>query len=71
MNPTRPPKTLKDWLAVIEHEVPYVDVKPYSHNIISLALQAIARQWGQKKANKAIKDFELDVLGWHEVKEKL
>jgi hypothetical protein len=64
------PKTLKDWRAVIEREEPYVDVKPYSHNIISIALQAIAKDWGQEKANKAIRDFGLEKLGWSEIDDK-
>lgn len=60
-------KTLKEWLETIEDQVEYVDVRPFSHNIISLALLAISKKWGTKKANKAIKDFGLDKLGWKPV----
>lgn len=49
----------------IAKEVPYVDIKPYSHNIISLALGAIARDFGATKADKAIETFGLEKLGWH------
>jgi len=60
-------RTLEDWRERIEEERDFVDVKPYSHNIISLALNAIAEKWGQKEANKAIADFGLKELGWNEV----
>lgn len=61
-------KTLQEWKEVIEREVYYVDVKPYSHNIISLALNAIARDFGNKEANKAIDEFGLGEYGWRKVK---
>ena len=48
----------------IEKEVPYVDVKPYSHNIIGLVLSMIEKDYGKASAIKAMKDFELDELGW-------
>jgi len=61
-------KSLNDWREMIDEEVPYVDVKPYSHNLISLALGAIAKEHGQDEANKAIEDFGLGSLGWSKVK---
>jgi len=57
-------KSLKEWRSVIAKEAPYVGVKPYSHNIIGLALGAIAKDHGQAEANKAIVDFELEDKGW-------
>ena len=63
-------KSLADWRKTIAKEVDYVDIKPYSHNIISLALGAIAREHGNTEANKAIVDFELEDLGWSQVKER-
>jgi hypothetical protein len=60
-------KSLKDWRETIESEVDFVDVKPYSHNIISLALQAISKMWGKEEANKAIDEFQLEDLGWKKV----
>jgi len=57
-------KTLKGWRKTIKKEVPYVDTKQYSHNLISLALRAIDGEWGTEEANKAIKDFGLEALGW-------
>ena len=58
-------KSLAQWRKTIQNEVDYVDTKPFSHNIISVALSAIAKGFGRKKANKAIEDFGLEELGWH------
>ena len=59
-----PPTTLKDWIKVIENEVMFENVKPYSHNIINISLQAIANQHGREAANKVIEDLDLERLGW-------
>jgi hypothetical protein len=61
--------TLGQWRTRIKREAPYVDVKPYSHNIISLVLSAIAKEYGQAEANRAIEDFGLEELGWNKVEE--
>lgn len=58
-------ETLDDWRGAIEKEVSYVGIKPYSHNIITIALNAIAKKFGPTEANKAIDDFQLKELGWH------
>lgn len=57
-------KTLEEWREDIENEVPYVDVKPFSHNIIGICLGAIAKNFGKSEAEKAITDFGLRDLGW-------
>ena len=59
------PQTLQDWITIIEHEVMFVNLKPYSHNIINISLQAIAQQHGREEANKVIEDLDLERLGWH------
>ena len=59
-------KTLQEWRQEIKREVPFVGVKPYSHNIINISLQAIAERFGREEANKAIRDFHLEKLGWKE-----
>ena len=51
----------------IEKEVDYVDVKPYSHNIISIVLRQISEEFGQDRANEAIENFQLELLGWSKV----
>jgi len=61
-------KTLKELRAQIKKEVPYVDIKPYSHNIIGLVLMQIAKEFGKDEANKAIDDFGLVNLGWRKEK---
>ncbi len=57
-------KTLDEWKETIEEEVPFVDVKPYSHNIINIALMAIVKGWGKEEANNVIDDYNLEGLGW-------
>ena len=57
-------KSLEEWRQDIENEVGFVDIKPYSHNIISICLRAISKNYGKKEANKAINDFKLEKLGW-------
>jgi len=60
-------KTYDEWVEVIEREFDYIDVKPYSHNIIGLALSAIAKEWGNEAANRIIGEMGLDALGWSKV----
>lgn len=59
-------KQLQELREIISHERNYVGVKPYSHNIISLTLLQIAREYGHVQANKCIRDFDLEPLGWKE-----
>ena len=63
-------KTRKQWRKIIADNAPEVDVLPYSHSLISLALGAIDREWGEAAANKAIRDFGLEELGWKMKKRK-
>jgi len=64
------PKTLDDLRDEIDEQVDYIDIKPYSHNIIGLVLSMIAKEYGQVEANQAIRDFGLEERGWsqHEVR---
>ena len=64
------PETLAGWRAVIRKEVDWVDIKPYSHNIIGCALRAIAKDHGQEEANKTIVDFKLYKKGWPDPRKK-
>ncbi len=54
----------------IEREAPFVGRKPYSHNIIGLVLNQIAGEYGVAEANRAMRDFGLEKLGWREVREE-
>lgn len=54
-------------LADIDKEVDYVSEKPYSHNIISLALQGCAEKFGIDVTNDIIVEFDLESLGWSKV----
>lgn len=58
--------TYDDYLNVIKKERQYVDVKEYSHNIISLELRMVAEKFGLAKANAIIQDAKLDELGWQQ-----
>ena len=48
----------------IANETPYIDIKPYSHNIISLQLSIIENEGGLEKVKECIKKFKLDKKGW-------
>ncbi len=63
-------KTLEEYRNEIKRERKFVDVKPYSHNIISITLKIISEGFGVKEANKAIDDFNLEDLGWEKRGEK-
>ena len=54
------------WLGMIKNEAPYIDKKPYSHNLVGLALRELNRKCGydDKKIRKIVKDNGLDKVGW-------
>ena len=58
------PLTLAEWRDEIRRNAPYVGMKSHSHNLISIALQAISQQFGKDEASKAIDDFRLERKGW-------
>lgn len=58
--------TLNELRATIKQEARYVDVRTHSHNIISISLQCIAKDFGTAEANRAIRDFKLNKKGWRE-----
>ncbi|KKM66012.1 hypothetical protein LCGC14_1485460, partial [marine sediment metagenome] len=62
-------KSLEEIKSKIGAEVDYVDVKPYSHNIIGLLLQMAATHYGNDAANELIDYFELEELGWSKITE--
>lgn len=54
----------------IDREVDYVGSKPYSHNIIGIALGEAAKIYGKAVANDLIEEFELERLGWIKVNDE-
>ena len=64
-------KSLSELRRVIKKERDYVGLKPYSHNIISLTLMQISKEYGYDQANKCIDDFDLEELGWKKENEKM
>lgn len=57
-------KTFKEIKAKIMTERKYVDIKPYSHNIISCLLRQADEEIGKGTAIKLIKQCKLEKLGW-------
>jgi len=47
-------KKKKEIINKILAEIRYVDIKPFSHNIINLELRILADKYGQEEANKLI-----------------
>ncbi len=60
----RKPETLNEFRQQIQDEAEWVDVKPYSHNIVGLLLSQMAEKYGDAEAEKAIEDFGLKHKGW-------
>lgn len=48
----------------IESELEYLDIKPFSKNIIELRLRSVANKCGKKMANALIDDLCLEAYGW-------
>ena len=52
------------YLRTIKAQIPYVDIKPYSHNIINITLSLIAEQLGDDVAKQIIASTQLKNMGW-------
>lgn len=61
-------QSLRHYRNQIKAEAPKVDTRrgEFSHNIISCALRIIARDYGASEANRAIRDFKLELKGWNQ-----
>ncbi len=57
---------LADRRAAVVDEIKYLDIREHSHHIISLELRMIANEFGTVEANRTIRDYGLDKLGWSE-----
>ncbi len=60
--------SLADRRAAIKDEIEFLDIKEHSHHVISLELHMIADEFNDAEANRAIRDFGLNGLGWKEKK---
>lgn len=54
----------------LEREVPCIDIKPFSHNIVRLILSSVAKDEGFDAANSLIDEFKLEEKGWKKVVKK-
>ena len=59
-------KTLSQLKKEIKKEIPFVNIKPFSHNIISMGLRIVADEYGKEEANKIVRDFNLSRIGYEE-----
>jgi len=59
-------ETLRQLRQRIKREAPYVGKRPYSHNIIRLALAEIDRRFGRPAANMTVVNFKLESKGFNE-----
>ena len=55
-------KTEEEIIEKIEEEIPYIGIKPISHNIIGIELLLYSRE---KATYELIKELGLDELGWY------
>ena len=58
--------TLDEFKLKIAHEARYVGKKPFSHNIVSLLLNEVAKTFGKDEANNIIRECKLERKGWKE-----
>ena len=47
-------KTKDQIIEKIKQEIPFIDVKPFSHNIISLELRLLEEKYGEKEVYNLI-----------------
>ena len=57
-------KTKEEIIATIKKEIPFVDIKPFSHNIISLELRLLEEVAGEEVVVDLINSTKLKDLGW-------
>jgi len=57
-------KTKAELIIEIKDEIPWVDIKPYSHNIIGLKLDILRRDYGEEEVRSLVKNTQLKHLGW-------
>ena len=55
---------LQEHITIIKNEIPYVDMRTFSHNIITMELNIIDSIYGEEVAQAVLKFLKLDDLGW-------
>ena len=49
----------------IEKEIPYIDIKPFSHNIIGLELRMLGELTNDNYVYDYIRQVRLNEMGWY------
>ena len=57
-------QTLQTLTNKINKEIDFVDIKPFSHNIISLTLRQIEEHYGKEQVLHIIRTTDLKEIGW-------
>jgi hypothetical protein len=60
---------IADVMTLLEREIPFIDKKQFSHNIVGLCLKQISTLYGYKdclnpKISALVKMYKLDKMGW-------
>ena len=55
---------LQEHITIINNEIPYVDMRTFSHSIITMELNIIDSIYGEEVAQAVLKFLKLDDLGW-------
>jgi len=55
---------LQSHINIIKNEIPYVDMRTFSHNIINMELNIINSIYGEEVAQAVITFLKLDDIGW-------
>lgn len=62
---------LKRLLLTIASEIPYIDKRPYSHNIIGMSLSIIGEKFNDKIVYLIIENTPLQERGWGYILEQV
>jgi len=65
-------KTIEELRQAIINELMYVDIRPYSHNLVGLYMDELERNYGIKEVKRIVNDhaFWWESKGWgHLVRE--
>ena len=57
-------KTKQDIINKIKAEIPYIDKRLYSHNIINIELNILGERYGEEEVVELVKHTDLRKKGW-------